>query len=116
MGVELHRDGSIGVILLIARGATLGPAEAEKYGLLDRLFTDAKTCLEEAKLYAKAVAGGASEAIGRAKVAVQMGFGSPLDLGLAIEREAIAKIFASDDAAEGIAAFVSKRAPIFRGR
>lgn len=45
-----------------------------------------------------------------------MGFGAPLDMGLAIEREAIAKIFVSEDAAEGIAAFGAKRAPIFRGR
>lgn len=101
---------------LIARGATFGPEEAKEYGLVDRLFPDAETCLNEAKAYAKTVAEGASEAIGRAKVAVQMGFGTPLDLGLAIEREAIARIFVSEDAAEGIAAFAEKRPPIYRGR
>jgi enoyl-CoA hydratase/carnithine racemase len=101
---------------LISRGATFGPEEAKDYGIVDRLFPDAETCLNEAKAYAKTVAGGASEAIGRAKVAVQMGFGSPLDLGLAIEREAMAKIFVSEDAAEGIAAFTEKRSPTYRGR
>ena len=44
------------------------------------------------------------------------GFGAPLDLGLAIEREAIARIFVSEDADEGIRAFNEKRAPSYRGR
>jgi enoyl-CoA hydratase/carnithine racemase len=100
---------------LIARGATFGPEEARAYGVVDRLLPDAESCLQEARAYAKMVAEGASEAIGRAKVAVQMGFGSPLDLGLAIEREAIARIFVSDDAAEGIAAFAEKRTPNYAG-
>lgn len=100
---------------LIARGVTFGPEEAREYRVVDRLFEDAQTCLAEAKAYAQAVAEGASEAIGRAKVAAQMGFGSPLDLGLAIEREAIARVFASRDAEEGIKAFGEKRKPQYTG-
>src|SRR2546429_1761074 len=69
---------------LIANGTTFGPEEAKELGLVDRLFDDAATCLAEAKAYARKLAEGPSEAIGRAKVAVQMGFGAPLDLGLAI--------------------------------
>jgi enoyl-CoA hydratase/carnithine racemase len=101
---------------LIANGTTFGPQEAREYGVVDRLYPDAETCLAEAKAYARKLAQGASEAIGRAKVAVQMGYGSPLDLGLAIEREAIARVFVSEDAEEGIAAFGEKRQPTFRGR
>jgi enoyl-CoA hydratase/carnithine racemase len=101
---------------LIARAATFGPEEAHAYRLVDRLFDDAETCLNEAKAYAGTLAGGPSEAIGRAKVAVQMGYGSPLDLGLAIEREAIAHVFVSHDAEEGIKAFGEKRKPEFKGK
>ena len=101
---------------LIARGATFGPEEALELGLVNELHDDAATCLEAAKAYARKLAEGASEAIGRAKVAVQMGYGSPLDLGLAVEREAIARVFVSEDAAEGIAAFNEKREPKYRGR
>ena len=100
---------------LIARGATFGPEEAHEYRLVDRLFDDPETCMNEAMAYAKTVAEGPSEAIGRAKVAAQMGFGSPLDLGLAIEREAIARVFVSHDADEGIKAFGEKRKPDFKG-
>jgi enoyl-CoA hydratase/carnithine racemase len=85
-------------------------------GLVSQLADDGPSCLEAAKAYARKLAEGASEAIGRAKVAAQMGYGSPLDLGLAIEREAIARIFVSEDAQEGIAAFNEKREPRYRGR
>jgi enoyl-CoA hydratase/carnithine racemase len=101
---------------LIARGATFGPEEAHSYRIVDRLYEDAETCVREAKAYASAIAEGASEAIGRAKVAAQMGFGSPLDLGLAIEREAITRVFVSEDANEGIKAFGEKRKAEFKGK
>lgn len=100
---------------LIARGATFGPDEAHSYRIVDRLFDDAETCVREAKAYASALAEGPSEAIGRAKVAAQMGFGSPLDLGLAVEREAISRVFVSEDADEGIKAFGEKRKAQFKG-
>jgi enoyl-CoA hydratase/carnithine racemase len=100
---------------LIARGATFGPDEAQAFGIVDRLFDDAATCTAEAKAYAATIAEGASEAIGRAKVAAQMGYGSPLDLGLAVEREAITRVFVSEDADEGIKAFGEKRKPEFKG-
>src|SRR5229473_1441529 len=49
-------------------------------------------------------------------VAAVAGFTAPLDLGLAIEREAIAHIFVSEDAEEGIRAFNEKRPPKYTGR
>jgi enoyl-CoA hydratase/carnithine racemase len=101
---------------LIANGTTFGPEAARDYGVVDRLLPDAEACLAEAMAYARKLAEGPSEAVGRAKVAIQMGYGSPLDLGLAIEREAIARIFVSEDAQEGIAAFTEKRQPTFQGR
>jgi enoyl-CoA hydratase/carnithine racemase len=101
---------------LIATGATFGPEEAVSYGLVDRLFDDAAACRAGALEYTAKIAAGPTEAIGRAKVAVQAGFTAPLDLGLAIEREAIARIFVSEDADEGIRAFNEKRTPEYRGR
>lgn len=101
---------------LIANGTTFGPEQALSYGLVDRLFDDAESCLREAIDYARKLAEGPAEAIGRAKVAAQMGYGAPLDLGLAIEREAIAHVFGTSDAQEGITAFLEKRRPTYEGR
>ena len=58
----------------------------------------------------------ASMSIGHIKRAVQTGLELPLEAGLALERELQAKLFCSEDAREGIAAFLSKRKPEFRGR
>ncbi|MGH7904765.1 MAG: enoyl-CoA hydratase/isomerase family protein [Candidatus Dormibacteraceae bacterium] len=101
---------------LIVTARTMPPGEAHEQGLVDRLFPDAAACRAGAVEYAARIAAGPSEAIGRAKVAASLGFGAPLDLGLALEREAIARVFVSGDADEGIAAFTEKRRPSFRGR
>jgi enoyl-CoA hydratase/carnithine racemase len=101
---------------MIATAATLSPAEAKEAGLVDRLFPDAAACRAAAIEYATTIAEGPAEAIGRAKVAISLGYDAPLDLGLAIEREAITRIFVSEDAEEGIKAFAEKRKPDFKGR
>ena len=100
---------------LIANATTLKPADAKEIGLVDRLFPDAAACREGAVEYAKKLAAGPSVAIGHAKLAITQGFGAPLDLGLAIEREAISRVFVSEDAEEGIKAFGEKRKPDFKG-
>jgi enoyl-CoA hydratase len=58
----------------------------------------------------------AAMAAGHIKRAVQSGGQLPRESGLALERELQAKLFASDDAREGLTAFVEKRAAEFTGR
>ncbi|MEX1025922.1 MAG: enoyl-CoA hydratase/isomerase family protein [Planctomycetota bacterium] len=58
----------------------------------------------------------ASLSVGYIKRAVQSGLEMPLEQGLALERELQAQLFVSQDAQEGIAAFVEKRKPDFQGR
>jgi enoyl-CoA hydratase/carnithine racemase len=101
---------------LIVDAKTLSPEEAHDLKLVDRLYDDAATCRAAAVEYCAKLAAGPSEAIGHAKVATSLGFGAPLDLGLALEREAITHVFASDDAAEGIQAFTEKREAHFKGQ
>jgi enoyl-CoA hydratase/carnithine racemase len=59
--------------------------------------------------------GRASWAVGQIKRAVQTGGSLPLESGLAFERELQAQLFNSDDAHEGLSAFVEKRTPVFKG-
>ncbi|TMC05962.1 MAG: enoyl-CoA hydratase/isomerase family protein [Chloroflexi bacterium] len=101
---------------LIATGRPISPEEAHGLGVVDQLFDDAAACRAGAVEYCAKAASGPAEAIGRAKVAITLGYAAPLDLGLAIEREAIARVFVSEDAQEGIAAFGDKRQPSFKGR
>lgn len=101
---------------MIVNGQTLTPAQALEVGLVNRLLPDATSCRTAAIDYAAKLASGPTEAIGRAKVVTTLGFGAPLDLGLAMEREAIARIFVSEDAEEGIRAFGERRKPEFKGR
>jgi enoyl-CoA hydratase/carnithine racemase len=100
---------------LIANATTLKPAEAKELGLVDQLFPDAAACRAGAIEYAEKLAAGPTVAIGHAKVAITQGFGAPLDVGLAIEREAISRVFVSEDAEEGIKAFGEKRKADFKG-
>ena len=58
----------------------------------------------------------ASMAIGHIKRSVQTGAEIPLQDGLAVERELQSLLFKSQDAKEGIAAYVEKRKGVFKGK
>ena len=58
----------------------------------------------------------ASKAIGRIKRSVQSGLEVTFEQALAIERELQQQLFQSDDAKEGLGAYVEKRKPNFSGR
>ncbi len=70
--------------------------------------------VETAKSYC--APGKAPLAVGHIKRAVQTGGALPLEYGLAVERELQAKLFASQDAHEGLSAFVEKRSARFEGK
>jgi enoyl-CoA hydratase/carnithine racemase len=58
----------------------------------------------------------AAMAVGRIKRGVQTGDEIPLESGLALERELQQQLFQSEDAREGLAAYLEKRPPQFKGR
>lgn len=100
---------------LMITGRTVAPAEALTIGLVDRVFP-AEELAAKTREYAEGLAGSASMAVGLIKLAVTRGMELPLDGALAYEREALFRTFASEDAAEGVAAFVAKRPPAFKGK
>jgi enoyl-CoA hydratase/carnithine racemase len=58
----------------------------------------------------------AAGAVGRIKRSVQTGAEIPFEAGLALERELQQQLFQSEDAKEGLDAYVNKRKPQFKGR
>jgi enoyl-CoA hydratase/carnithine racemase len=91
------------------------PARALEIGLVERVFP-ADSLVEEAVDYVAKLAKGPSLAIGNIKVATRLGADLPLEGALALEREAVWRLFMSHDAAEGLAAFAEKRSPNWTGR
>lgn len=106
-------------IELMTTGELLDPAAAHEMGLVNRVFGagDEEGFLDQAIAFAASFCppGRASMAVGLIKRAVQGGADLPLEQGLALERELQARLFASADATEGLAAYVGKRKPDFTG-
>jgi enoyl-CoA hydratase/carnithine racemase len=90
-------------------------ARALELGLVDRVF-GVDELLEKALDYVARLAKGPTLAIGNIKIATRLGADLPMEGALALEREAVWRLFMSEDAAEGLAAFGEKRTPEWKGR
>jgi enoyl-CoA hydratase/3-hydroxyacyl-CoA dehydrogenase len=86
--------------------------EAFELGLANRLVEDHEL-LDTALLWARKLAAAAPLAMAEIK---RVSAAGDLDEGIEAEKRAFAAVFASDDAKEGISAFLGKRAPRFEGR
>ena len=75
-----------------------------------------ETWLEEAQALAAEIAARGPIANRLAKEAVNRAYEGPLSLGLDYERRLLALALASEDAREGLNAFLEKRPPAFQGR
>ena len=104
-------------IELMATGATFAFDEGLELGLINHIF-EAETFWDDVMNYARQFVPPqkASKAVGRIKRAVCSGLEVPFGEGLAIEREMQQQLFESEDAKEGLAAYLEKRKPQFSGR
>ncbi len=112
--------GKAKAIELMATGELFDFEKGEALGLINRIFDadSAEKFIDQAMDYARqfTTPDKAARAVGRIKRAVQTGAEIPFESALALERELQQQLFQSEDAKEGLDAYVNKRKPNFTGK
>jgi enoyl-CoA hydratase len=100
---------------MVLNNRWLSAEEALGCGLINHVYP-LESYLDEALKLAAAIASQASVAVRLGKEAVNVAFETSLKAGLAYERKLFYTLFATEDQKEGMAAFVEKRKPEWKGR
>ncbi|OHB32696.1 MAG: enoyl-CoA hydratase [Phenylobacterium sp. RIFCSPHIGHO2_01_FULL_70_10] len=100
---------------MILTGRMMDAEEAERAGLVSRIVA-ADKLVEEALAVAAKIAGQSPLAVMMNKELVETAYETTLAAGVAVERRLFHSLFAFEDQKEGMAAFVEKRKPAFKGR
>lgn len=107
--------GKVRAMEMVLTGKFISAEEALGYGLVNRIVP-AELLLDETIKLAAEIAKLSPIAVKLAKEAVNNAFNSTLDEGLIFERKNFYLTFASSDQKEGMAAFIEKRTPDFKGK
>ena len=100
---------------LVLTGRMMNAEEAERAGLVSRVVPLDKL-MDEALGAALTIAGYGLPAVMAAKESVNRAFESGLADGVMFERRLFHGLFGTEDQKEGMAAFVEKRAPVFKNK
>jgi len=104
--------GEARALELILTGRTVGAEEAHRIGLVHRLVDG--DAIEAGLTFAGELTGYSLPVLALARSAVTRALDVPIHEGLKIEADVATLAFRTADAEEGMAAFVEKRAPVFR--
>jgi enoyl-CoA hydratase len=107
--------GTGAALKLILSGTPIDSDEALRLRLIDERV-EPDRLLSHATALAERIASRGPVAVMAAKEAVRASMSTPLNEGLSLERALFQLCFSSDDKAEGVRAFLEKRAPEFVGR
>jgi 2-(1,2-epoxy-1,2-dihydrophenyl)acetyl-CoA isomerase len=100
---------------LALTGQKLSAEDAERWGLIWKTVDDAQL-MAEATALARSFAEGPTKGYGLTKKALYMSSGNSLDAQLDLERDLQREAGCSEDYREGVAAFMQKRAPKYKGK
>ena len=101
---------------LVLTGRLMAADEARRAGLINGVAEDGASVLEVALVYAQQFASLPPLAVAAAKHAIDRGADLPLAAANTLEAEQFSRLFGTRDGAEGMAAFLEKRAPHFTGQ
>src|SRR5690348_16612425 len=109
--------GKSKAIELMVTGNTYSFEEALELGIINDIY-DREGFMENIMEYARQFCppNKAAKAVGRIKRAVQTGWEIPMESALAVERENQQILFQSEDAKEGLSAYVEKRPAVFKAK
>lgn len=96
-------------------GDPLPAEEALQLGIVNKVVKKGEG-IEEAEKFARKFVSLSLQAISRIKELVNVGSELPLEEGLKLEAQKFEEIFATEDAKEGVQAFIEKRKPEFKHR
>ncbi len=109
--------GKSKAIELMVTGNTFTFEEAKELGIINDIY-ERENFMDNVMEYARQFTppNKAAKAVGNIKRAVQTGWEIPMESALAVERELQQRLFASDDAKEGLSAYVEKRPATFKAK
>jgi len=110
-----HALGKARAMEIVLTGRPITAREAHAAGLITKVVPN-EACLDEAKALAREIASKPPLAVQLAKDAILRSFDLSIEQGLDHERRNFALLFNTEDRREGIAAFIEKRQPEFKGR
>jgi enoyl-CoA hydratase/carnithine racemase len=99
---------------MILTGRMMDAAEAERSGLVSRVVP-ADQLIDEAMKAARKIAALSPVSVMLTKEMVEAAYETTLSQGVTFERRLFHSMFALEDQKEGMAAFVEKRKPEFKG-
>jgi enoyl-CoA hydratase len=112
--------GKSRAIELMATGELFDFEKGRELGLVNQIYEGENSAafIEQVMIYARqfTTPDKAARAVGRIKRAVQTGAEIPFESALALERELQQQLFLSEDAKEGLDAYVNKRKAVFKGK
>lgn len=107
--------GKFAAMRWLLTGDLLTAAEAQRLGLVSEVVPDAEVLPHSLEI-ARRIAALPAVAVAAIKESVLLGADLPLQAALRLEAQSFQMLFATEDRAEGMRAFLERRQPQFKGR
>lgn len=108
--------GRSAALELMLTGRAVAVPEAQQLGLINRVADDQSTLMEQAYQFALQLANHSRPARDAIRACVAQAGQQVTQQGLDVEDQQMRAVFETDDAGEGVLAFLEKRAPVFKHR